>query len=37
MNHFDFMTVAFQLWGHVKYNEKEINNLVFGLDFAPRP
>ena len=37
MNHFDFMTVAFQLWGHVKYDEKEINNLALGLDFALRP
>ena len=27
MNHFDFMIVAFQLWGHVKYYKKEINNL----------
>ena len=37
MNHFDFMTVAFQLWGRVKYDEKEINDFALGLDFALRP
>ena len=37
MNHFDFMTVAFQLWSRVKYDEKEINDFALGLDFALRP
>ena len=37
MNQFDFMTVASQLWGQVKYDEKEINDFGLGLDFALRP
>ena len=37
MNHFDLMTVAFQVLGHVKYDEKEVNHFDLGLDFALRP